>query len=108
MSKKVDNVKVLGRYVYINVPETPESKIQVDHNTKKDLDAALLKKMARLEVWKKGDQANKLIKEGAFVLVNPGALSQAQMVPFEENGKSINRALIQDFDIIHIWDHEEV
>ena len=88
-----------------------EGKIIVDENTKEELNKQLLKKMKRLTIWGVGELANKKLKPGQEVLVNPQSLAQAQMVPFEEpvkEGKEgeteeVVRALIQDFDIIHIW-----
>ena len=98
-----NKIQVLGRYVYITLPPKEKSKVIVDENTKEELQKQLLKKFKRLQIWNTGELANPKLKAGQWVLVNPSALSRAEMVPFEEEGAEIVRALVQDFDIIHIW-----
>ena len=100
--KAEEQVVVLGRYVYITLPPKKESKIIPDSNTKEALQKELLKKMKRLQIWDVGELANPKLKKGMWVLVNPASLAKAQMVPFDED-ETIVRALIQDYDIIHIW-----
>lgn len=93
--------KVLGKFVYISLPEKEqESKIIVDNNTKEDLNKALLQKFKKLEVWAVGESANPAIKEGQQVLVDPSAISQAKMVEFDDGSV---KALVLDYNIIHIW-----
>lgn len=90
---------VLGKFVYIELPPKEESKLIVDENTKEALSKELLIKMQKLKIWATGDAANPKLKEGQVVLVNPSALQKAQIVPI--NGSI--KALILDYDIIHIW-----
>ena len=94
---------VLGRYVYITLPTKEKSKVIVDENTKEELNKQLLKTMKRLQIWETGELANPKLEAGAWVLVNPKSLAKAELVPFDENGQEVFRALVQDFDIIHIW-----
>lgn len=93
---------VLGKFIYVDLPEKEESKIIVDENTKEALQRELLKTLQRVTIWAVGDAANPLLKEGQEVLVNPSALTggNAKMVPFPD-GKV--RALILDYDVVHIW-----
>ena len=95
---------VLGKFVYIDMPEKPEMKIQVDENTKEALEKEFLKKLDKLQIWAVGDAANPKLKEGQWVLVNPEALARTmRMVPFTINGKEVRKALVLDYDIVHIW-----
>lgn len=93
--------KVLGKYVYVSLPEQKEeNKVIVDENTKKALEKELLQQMKKLEVWAVGESANDSINEGDWVLVDPSALAQAKMVEFDDG---VTRALVLDFHIVHIW-----
>jgi hypothetical protein len=99
---------ILGKFLYLEIPTKEDSKIIVDENTKEELSKKLLKKLEKLKIWAIGDAANpKLIKahnEGKFVLVNPDAIQKAKLVPFDEGGdEPVMRALVLDYDIIHIW-----
>lgn len=98
----MSQIEVLGKRVYVELPEKEESKIIVDENTKEALQKELLKKLQRVTVWAKGSGADPKIEIGQEVLVDPRALTGpgAQIVPFPD-GK--NRALVMDYDIIHIW-----
>ena len=91
--------KVLGKFVYIDIPETPEYKIQVDENTKKALEKEWVSKFNRLQVWAVGESANPSIKEDDWVLIDPEAIRSIKMVPF---GKT-TKGLILDYHIVHIW-----
>jgi hypothetical protein len=92
--------KVLGKNVYISLPEEDKkSKIIVDENTKDELNKQLLKKMSKLQVWAVGEGTT-VVEVGDWVLVNPEALSRAKMVEFDDG---VIRALVLDYDIIHIW-----
>ena len=92
---------VLGKFVYVDVPLRDELKIQVDQNTKENLEKEFLSKLKRLKIWAIGDGANPKLRAGQEVLVNPEALARgAKMVEFEDG---ITRALVLDYDIVHIW-----
>lgn len=99
--------KLLGKFIYLDIPAKPEYKIEVDHNTKEELEKEWLKKLNKLQVWAVGEAANPEIKEGDWVLVSPEGINQIKMVPFEENGETIKRALILDYHIVHIWPEEK-
>lgn len=101
MSKKPE---VLGKYVYIDIPVRPKMHIKVDENTKEALEKEFLKKLDKLQVWAVGDAANPKIKEGDIVLVDPEAIARnLKMVPFNWNGETVEKGLILDFHIVHIW-----
>jgi len=93
---------VLGKFVYVDLPQKEELKVIVDENTKEALQKALLKDLQRVTIWAVGDAANPKLKEGQQVLVDPSALTggNSKIVPFED-GKT--RALILDYHIVHIW-----
>ena len=94
---------VLGKFVYITLPPKEESKILVDENTKDELSKKMLITMSRLQIWAIGDSANTKLKVGQWVLIKPEALQRADIVPFEHNGEKVTKALILDYDIVHIW-----
>jgi len=99
--------EVLGKYLYIEIPQR-NSKIIVDENTKKELNRKLLEHLQRVKIWAIGNACSQKLqnayKEGKEILINPEALSQAKMVPFDEGGEEpIVRALIMDYHVIHIW-----
>ena len=102
MSKKP---QVLGKFVYIELPDAPDSKIIVDENTKEELHKKMLVHLQRVKIWAVGDAANPKLKVGQEVLVNPSALTgaNAKLVPFPDEGKGVRRALVLDYDIVHIW-----
>lgn len=108
MTKKNKIKFVLGRFVYIEMPEKPETKIIVDENTKEALQKAMLKELRITTIYAVGESANKNLKVGDKVLVNPASLANPNtvMISIEEDGKEIIIALIQDFDIIHVWDED--
>jgi hypothetical protein len=91
---------VLGKNVYVNIPEKEENKIIVDANTKEALAKELLLKLKKLEIWAIGDAANPKLKVGQMVLIDPAAITRAKMVEFDDG---ITRALVLDYDIVHIW-----
>lgn len=83
------------------MPKKEESKLIVDHNTKEALHKEMLKKMSKLKVHSVGIGVNdnELIP-GAMVLVDPAALSKAQVVNLSDE---LDVLLVTSFDIIHIW-----
>jgi len=91
--------KLLGHRIYIDIPKKENSKIVVDENTKEALNKELMQKMAKLSVYAVGGDISD-IKEGDNVLIDPSALSKAQIVPLS-NDKDV--LLVSYFDIIHIW-----
>jgi hypothetical protein len=91
---------VLGKNIYLNIPEEEDRKVIVDQNTKEALEKELLRKLKKLEVWAVGESANPQIAVGDWVLVDPAAISQAKMVEFDDG---VTRALVLDYHIIHIW-----
>lgn len=98
-----DIVEVLGKNVYLTLPPKEDSKLIVDENTKEALQKELILKMSRLQIWAVGEGANPKLKVGSWVCVNPEALQRAKMIPFKIEGKEVVKALILDYDIVHIW-----
>jgi len=92
--------KVLGKYVYLEIPTQEEFKFEVDHNTKEALEKEWIAKLNKLKVWAVGESANPSIKEGDFVLMDPNAISTLKMIPMDDGTK---KGLILDYHIVHIW-----
>jgi hypothetical protein len=91
--------KLLGNRVYVEVPERKKSKLEVDANTKEALQREMLKKMSRLKVYDVGDLVT-TFKEGDEVLVDPGKLKDALLIPLTDDQEVL---LLSPFDIIHVW-----
>ena len=91
--------KLLGNRVYVEVPERKKSKLEVDANTKEALQREMLKKMSRLKVYDVGDLET-TFKEGDEVLVDPGKLKDALLIPLTDDQEVL---LLSPFDIIHVW-----
>tara|TARA_R110001632_G_scaffold153457_1_gene271311 strand:- start:1014 stop:1307 length:294 start_codon:yes stop_codon:yes gene_type:complete len=91
--------KLLGNRVYVEVPERKKSKLEVDANTKEALQREMLKKMSRLKVYDVGDLVT-TFKEGDEVLVDPGQLKDALLIPLTDDKEVL---LLSPFDIIHVW-----
>ena len=78
-----------------------ESKLIVDENTKESLEKEMLKKMNKLKIHTVGTaNMDEELVVGAFVLVDPSALSKAPLIPLSEEE---NVLLVSPFDIIQIW-----
>jgi hypothetical protein len=91
--------KLLGNRIYLEIPKKEEGKLIVDENTKEALHKEMLQKMSKLSVYAVGDGVS-FVQSGDVVLVDPGALSKAQVVPLTEDKDVL---LISPFDIIMIW-----
>jgi len=92
--------KLLGKFVYIEIPERPETKIEIDHATKEALQREWVIKLNKLKVWAVGELANPSIKEGDLVLVDPSAINNIKMIPMDDG---TTKGLILDYNIVHIW-----
>lgn len=91
--------KLRGNRVYVEIPKKEESKLIVDENTKEALQKEMLKKMSKLTVYAVGELVTD-IKEKDVVLVDPGKLKDALLIPVSDEKDVL---LISPFDIIHIW-----
>lgn len=91
--------KLLGNRIYVEMPKKEESKLIVDENTKEALHKEMLKKMSKLTVYAIGDTVT-TVAEGDVILVDPGALSKAPLIPLSEDKDVL---LISPFDVIHVW-----
>jgi hypothetical protein len=91
--------KLLGNRIYVEIPKKDESKLIVDENTKDALQKEMLKKMSKLTVYAVGDAVS-TISKGDVILVDPGALSKAHVIPLSDEKDVL---LISPFDVIHVW-----
>ena len=91
--------KLRGNRVYVEIPKKGESKLIVDENTKEALQKEMIKKMSKLTVYAVGELVTD-IKEKDVVLVDPGKLKDALLIPLSDEKDVL---LISPFDIVHIW-----
>ena len=91
--------KLLGNRIYVEVPKKEESKLVVDENTKEALQREMLKKMSKLTVYAVGDAVS-FVTPGDVILVDPGALSKAPLIPLSDEKDVL---LVSPFDVIHVW-----
>lgn len=92
--------QLYGQRIYLEIPDQDkDKKIIVDHNTKADLEKALLAKMQKLKIYAVGNSVTHLF-EGDVVLVEPTALSNAKIIPLTPEK---NVAMVNALDIIHKW-----
>lgn len=87
-----------GRRVLITRPEKKESKIALTPEVEKALDAELMKKWTRLEVFAAGADVTR-VKDGDFVYIPSTVLERAELVPIGEEVK----LMVSDYDIAIIW-----
>jgi pyruvate kinase len=90
---------LLGNRIYVEIPKKDESKIIVDENTKEELQRQMLKKMSKLKVYDVGDIV-KNVKAGDTVLVDPGKLKDAMVIPLSDEKDVL---LVSPFDVLHVW-----
>jgi len=90
---------LLGNRIYVDIPKKEESKLIVDENTKEELQRQMLKKMSKLKVYDVGDIV-KNVKAGDTVLVDPGKLKDAVVIPLSDDKDVL---LVSPFDVIHVW-----
>ena len=91
--------KLLGRRVYLEIPEEPKSSIILDEESKAMLEAERLKKYGRLVVYAVGSDVSDLA-EGDEVMVDPTAASKVYKIPLTPDKDVL---LVSYFDIAHIW-----
>jgi len=93
-------MKLLGNRIYLEVPkQVEENKLIVDENTKEALQREMLKTFSKLTVHSVGDIVTN-VKAGDVVLVDPGKVSQGQLIDLSEGEQVI---LVSPFDVIMIW-----
>ena len=91
--------KLLGNRIYVEMPKKEDSKLVVDENTKEALQREMLKKMSKLTVYAVGDAVS-FVTPGDVILVDPGALSKAPLIPLSDEKDVL---LVSPFDVIHVW-----
>jgi hypothetical protein len=91
--------KLLGNRIYVEIPKKEESKLIVDENTKEALQREMLKRMSKLTVYDVGDLVTN-IKSGDVILVDPGKLKDALVIPLSNNKDVL---LVSPFDVMHVW-----
>jgi hypothetical protein len=91
--------KLLGNRIYVEIPKKEESKLIVDKNTKEALQREMLKRMSKLTIYDVGDLVT-TIKSGDVVLVDPGKLKDALVIPLSDDKDVL---LVSPFDVMHVW-----
>lgn len=91
--------KLLGRRVYLEIPEEPKSDLYLDDETKAALEAERAKKYCRLAVYAVGTDVTDL-QEGDEVMIDPSSAAKVMKIPL---GPDKEVLLVSIFDIAHIW-----
>ena len=91
--------ELYGQRIYLEIPKKEDAKLIVDENTKEALQKEMLKKMSKMTIYAVGSTVTHL-KEGEIVLVDPGALSRASVIPLSDKRDVL---MINSLDIIHKW-----
>lgn len=87
-----------GRRVLISRPVKKESIIELTPEVEKALDAELMKKWTRLEVFATGADVTR-VNTGDFVYIPSKVLEHAELIPVGEEVK----LMVSDYDIAIIW-----
>jgi hypothetical protein len=93
-----DFKKLLGNRILLDLPKKDEGKLIVDENTKEALEREMMQKLNKLTVYAVGDLVTS-INIGDKILVDPGALGKAPVIPIGEE----NKLLVTPFDVILVW-----
>ncbi len=92
--------ELLGRRVYLEIPEEPKSSLSyLDEETKAALEAERMKKFGRLVVYAVGNDITDL-QEGDEVMVDPSAVSKVFKIPITPDKEVL---MVSYYDIAHIW-----
>ena len=108
MYKKIKHLT--GRNIYLQMPPKKDTKVIVDENTKEALQKTMLKELSSLTIHSIGPLADKNLNVGDKVLVDPKSISGqgTVIIPLEDDkGEEIMVVLVQDYQIIHVWDDKE-
>lgn len=92
--------KLLGRRVYLELPEEPKSSLHLDDESKAALEAERMKKYGRLVVYAVGSGIIDELSEGDEVMIDPTSAARAVKVPLTVDRDVI---LVSIDDIAHIW-----
>ena len=93
-----DFKKLRGNRLLLDLPKKDEGKLIVDENTKEALEREMMQKLNKLTVHAVGDLVTD-IKVGDEILVDPGALGKAPVIPIGDD----NKLLVTPFDVILVW-----
>lgn len=93
-----DFKKLLGNRILLDLPKKDEGKLIVDENTKEALEREMMQKLNKLTVHAVGDLVTS-INIGDEILVDPGALGKAPVIPIGDD----NKLLVTPFDVILVW-----
>lgn len=91
--------KLLGNRVYLEIPVIPENNIILSEAIKQSIIESEKTKYQRLKVYAKGDLVT-TVEEGDEVLVHPGVLANALVIPLT---KELSVILVNSLDIIQVW-----
>ena len=91
--------KVLGKRVYLELPDMPDSAVILSDGAKKELLEAEKAKLLKLKVYAVGDQVTS-VEEGDVIMADPRALMNAPTISVGDGVKVI---IIEEYDVSHIW-----
>jgi len=102
-------MKILGDRVYLDLPELPESKIELSPETKRELRDDMSAKFDRLKVFAIGElnhsvatsllERSPIINVGDEVFVDPQAIRRAVVLKIDDKEK----ICVNFRDIMHLW-----
>jgi hypothetical protein len=91
-------MKLLGKRVLLNKPETKKSTIELSEAEKEQIEKELMAKWTTLEVSAVGDEVT-MVKPGDTVYVYAHSLRNAEIVEIEETAKLI----VHESEIAIVW-----
>lgn len=91
-------MKVLGKRIYLDMPNLPETKIELSPEFKKQQKEELAKKFDKLAVFAVGDEVTK-VKAGDIVCVDPFGLQRGRILVIDNE----ERISVVEDEILHIW-----
>jgi|SRR6478609_5297243 len=99
-------MKILGDRVYLDLPELPESKIELSPETKRELRDEMSAKFDRLKVFAVGQLNTSYVGTttpevniGDEVFVDPQAIRRGTVLKIDDKEK----ICVNYRDIMHIW-----
>lgn len=91
-------MKLLGKRVLLNKPETNKSTIELSETEKQQIEKELMVKWTILKVSAVGDEVT-MVKPGDTVYVYAHSLRNAEIVEIEETAKLI----VHESEIAIVW-----
>lgn len=92
--------KLMGKRIYLEMPEEPKSTLHLDEESKLALEAEKMKTWGKLKVYAVGSNVVD-ITEGDMIMIDPNAVTRILKIPLSEDRTVL---LVSEFDVAHVWD----